>query len=120
MLNQYALVLCKDNIDIARHDKMQKKVDGLLQTRDDSLASVCRSMRLYFLKCMERVKGVSFVRGQLADPPLCNAPWVLQWRELHDLDFEKFIGAALVPKWNPFSAGDETDEYVEAKAAVLE
>lgn len=25
-----------------------------------------------------------------------------KWRDLHDIDFEKFIGAALVPKWNPF------------------
>jgi hypothetical protein len=123
MVQQYALSLCDiadDKGDIRKHDTMQAKVDGLLQTQNESLKDVCRSMRLYCLKIMERKKGVSFVRGALAEPPLSDAPWVLAWRELHDIDFTKFIGAALVPKWNPFSGEDETEEYSAAKAAVLE
>ena len=118
MLMQYAEILCQEPIDPRAHEKAVAKVASVLQTDDEALLPVCRSMRLYLLKCVERAKGVSFSRGLLARPPLSEAAWVRRWRELHDMDFEKFIGAALVPKWNPFSDG--TKEYKEAEHAVFE
>ncbi|OLQ12992.1 hypothetical protein AK812_SmicGene3034 [Symbiodinium microadriaticum] len=68
-----------------------------------------------------RAQGLRFVRGSLAEAPLAETGWVMKWRDLHDIDFEKFIGAALVPKWNPFS-GDTQDlaEYNLAMTAVVE
>ena len=92
-----------------------------MQTDKPEFRSVCRSMRLYLLKCMERSRGLSFVRSLLAEDPLQETGWVQKWRDLHDIDFEKFIGAALVPKWNPFN-GDTTDlaEYRDAMTAVVE
>eukprot|EP00435_Cladocopium_sp_Y103_P013537 s420_g3.t1 len=114
ILAMYAQILVQDPIDHELHNKAVPKVHNLLQTKNPSFRSVCRSMRLYLLKCMERARGLSFVRGTLAEEPL-------EWRDLHDIDFEKFIGAALVPKWNPF-LGESQDlaEYREATVAVME
>jgi len=120
ILFKYSQVLCKDPIDLAEHTACLPKVDQLLQTTDARLGPICRSMRLFLLKCIERQRGISFLRGLLAEPPLSEASWVLTWRELHDIDLEKFIGAALVPKWNPFVGDDGTPEYRQAKIAVFE
>jgi hypothetical protein len=120
MLAKYASILCKETIDIAAHDAHVAKLEGILQTKDDTLAPVCRSMRLHLLKCCERQRGISFLRGLLAEKPLCETQWVQHWRFLHDIDFEKFIGAALVPKWNPFLTDDAPPEYKNAKEAVFE
>lgn len=121
ILAMYAQILVQDPIDHELHTKAVPKVHNLLQTQNPSFRSVCRSMRLYLLKCMERARGLSFVRGTLAEEPLSETNWVKEWRDLHDIDFEKFIGAALVPKWNPF-LGESQDlaEYREATVAVME
>eukprot|EP00928_Gymnodinium_smaydae_P026162 TRINITY_DN20620_c1_g3_i2.p1 TRINITY_DN20620_c1_g3~~TRINITY_DN20620_c1_g3_i2.p1 ORF type:complete len:2734 (+),score=683.56 TRINITY_DN20620_c1_g3_i2:907-8202(+) len=120
MLQNYASVLCKEPIDLAVHDEMVEKLDPLLRTSEERLVAVCRTMRIYLLKCVERSRGSSFLRGMLAEAPMSETKWVLAWREMHDIDFEKFIGAALVPKWNPFRGADSTPEYNTAKAALLE
>jgi len=120
LLNKYAKILCVEKIDLELHAAAVSKVSNLLQTDDDSLAPVCRSLRLYLLKCIERSRGISFLRGLLAEMPLCKTGWVEKWRGAHDIDFEKFIGAALVPKWNPWLGEDGTPEYREAKIAVME
>ena len=121
ILARYADILIQDPVDTELHQKAVPKVDGLLQTDKPEFRSVCRSMRLYLLKCMERARGLSFVRSLLAMEPLSETGWVKKWRDLHDIDFEKFIGAALVPKWNPF-IGESQDlaEYREAMTAVVE
>lgn len=120
MISRYAAELCKEPVDLELNDVMVKKLDPLLRTTDERLAPLCRSMRIYLLKCVERQRGVSFLRGLLATKPVCGADWVEAWKNLHDIDFEKFIGAALVPKWNPFCGQDATPEYNTAKVAVLE
>eukprot|EP00930_Biecheleria_cincta_P035478 TRINITY_DN24399_c0_g1_i1.p1 TRINITY_DN24399_c0_g1~~TRINITY_DN24399_c0_g1_i1.p1 ORF type:complete len:4764 (+),score=1067.82 TRINITY_DN24399_c0_g1_i1:48-14339(+) len=120
VLTKYASILCQEPIDVLLHEQAVLKVDKLLQSSDPNLMSVCRSMRLFLLKCLERRRGVSFVRGILAESPLEETPWVMAWRELHDIDFEKFVGAALVPKWNPFGGKDSLEEYDAAMTAVLE
>uniref|UniRef100_A0A7S1FB82 RZ-type domain-containing protein n=1 Tax=Noctiluca scintillans TaxID=2966 RepID=A0A7S1FB82_NOCSC len=119
MLSQYAQVLCQDPIDVRLHDIMVSKVDPLLATDHQHLVAVCRSMRLYLLKCVERRQGVTVLRGLLSEAPLCHTNWVKKWRILVDIDFEKFIGAALVPKWNPFT-DDADGQYAKAKIAVLD
>merc|ERR1719203_2151441 len=101
MLQLYAKILFQYPIDKDRHAEAVVKVDALLQTSDgDELAPVCRSLRLYLLKCIERALGKTALRGLLAEKPLCDANWVIAWRNMHDVDFERFVGAALVPKWN--------------------
>jgi len=127
MLGEYAMLLCNESIrtdaqQLADYTVMTEKVEKLLITKDPLLEGVCRSMRLFLLKCMERKKGVSYVRGALAETPLCDAEWVKEWRLLHDIDFEKFIGAALVPKWNPFHGDDATfkQAYEEARLVVMD
>ncbi|CAK0875561.1 unnamed protein product, partial [Prorocentrum cordatum] len=125
MLARCSRLLCQSPVDkeayelcMARSDRA--RVDGLLHTSDRDLVPVSRSMRLYLLKCIERARGVSFARGLLAEPPLGEANWVHKWRGAHDIDFEKFIGAALVPKWNPFIGEDGSEEYKTAKGALTE
>jgi len=77
-------------------------------------------MKLYFLKCIRKEKGNSVLRGLCVEPPLSEASWVQKWREKkEDLDFERFVGDSLVPKWNPFSTIDGND-YSEARTVVLE
>jgi len=120
LLAQYAAILCQEPIDLQLHAEALAKVDPLLQTSDARLELACRSLRLYLLKCIERQRGISFLRGLLAETPLNEANWVERWREMHDIDFEKFIGAALVPKWNPFLGDDFMPEYKEAKSAVFD
>jgi hypothetical protein len=120
MLQRYAHVLCQDQVDNAAHAACARKVDGLLQTDDDQLEKVCRSLRMFLLKCIERNRGVSFLRALLDAKPLSETGWVTKWRANHDIEFEKFIGAALVPKWNPFSGEDGSPEYNEAKTAIYE
>ncbi|CAK0799979.1 unnamed protein product [Prorocentrum cordatum] len=120
MLQRYADVLCQDSVNHAAHDACAEKVDGLLQTDDEQLEKVCRSLRMFLLKCIERRKGVSFLRALLDARPLSDTGWVTKWRTNHDIEFEKFIGAALVPKWNPFTGQDGSPEYNEAKAAIFE
>lgn len=118
LLTQYASILCTESIDKHLHSEAVARVGPLLQTDDAQLAPVCRSVRLYLLKCIERARGLSFLRTVLAELPLTETTWVMKWRNLHDIDFEKFIGAALVPKWSPFSGDDVAAEYHEAKMAV--
>jgi len=120
VLSKYATILYAEQIDVDLHARAVPKVEALLQTSKPEFQSVCRSMRLYLLKCLERVRGLSFVRGLLVQPVLDETSWVKNWREMHDIDFEKFIGAALVPRWNPFSNEEATKEYTAAMQAVLE
>jgi hypothetical protein len=119
MLTEYAKVLSHEVVDEVLHEECVKKVNNLLQC-NEGLETQCRSLRLYLLKSIQRPKGVSFLRGLLDSKPLKNTDWVMKWRGLHDVEFEKFVGAALVPKWNPFRASDETREYKKAKAAIFE
>eukprot|EP00927_Polykrikos_kofoidii_P043511 TRINITY_DN37576_c0_g1_i1.p1 TRINITY_DN37576_c0_g1~~TRINITY_DN37576_c0_g1_i1.p1 ORF type:complete len:1623 (-),score=285.47 TRINITY_DN37576_c0_g1_i1:81-4868(-) len=120
MVTQYAMEICKEPIDTQRHDAIAQKLEPLLQTKVEHLAPACRSIRIYLLKGVERARGVTCLRGLLAVPPLCDTSWVIRWRELHDLDFEKFIGAASVPTWNPFTVSEASPEYTTARTAVLE
>jgi hypothetical protein len=123
LLREYAEVFKQDPINRAKHDLIAKKLTPILQTDDDTLKPVVRSMRLFFLKCIDREKGSSFVRGACATEPLCDAEWMQTWRTENDLDFGKFIGAALVPKWSPFRQTSEkhvSEEHKEAKTAVME
>jgi len=120
MLTRYAGALCEDPIRMDYHDRIVNKVNNLLMTEDPMLMPVCRSMRLFLLKCIERNRGVSFLRGLLAMDPAKSTEWVIKWRVLNDIDFERFVGAALVPKWNPFKGGDETEEYTRAKVVIQE
>jgi len=123
LLAHYAQIMCKDLTEpenLTLHAMALIKVNPLLQTQEERLSALCRSVRLYLLKCVERQRGISFLRRLLGEQPLCDAPWVKDWRDAHDIDFEKFIGADLVPKWNPFSGADGTKEYREAKDALVE
>eukprot|EP00913_Durusdinium_trenchii_P033454 g31321.t1 len=76
ILSMYAQLLVQDPVDTDLHARAEPKVDGLLQTDKLEFRSVCRSMRLYLLKCMERARGLSFVRSLLAEPPLSDTAWV--------------------------------------------
>jgi len=120
MLARCSRLLCQTPVDREVHDLCMARVDGLLHSSDQGIVPVSRSIRLFLVKCIERARGVSYARGVLAEPPLSEANWVKKWRGAHDIDFEKFIGAALVPKWNPFIGDDGSDEYRSAKGAITE
>lgn len=60
------------------------------------------SARMYLLKCIERVRGVSFLRSVLMDGPLSILPWAVEWKQSGDTGFSRFIGSNKIPKWNPF------------------
>ena len=91
----------------------QCQVDKLLEITNDHLSScgvygslmnskfLYRS-RLYFLKCLERKRGVSFLRNALMSHPLRDAPWVIEWKQSGETGFLRFIGHNKLPKWNPF------------------
>eukprot|EP00931_Biecheleriopsis_adriatica_P017997 TRINITY_DN1271_c1_g1_i1.p1 TRINITY_DN1271_c1_g1~~TRINITY_DN1271_c1_g1_i1.p1 ORF type:complete len:4782 (+),score=1057.93 TRINITY_DN1271_c1_g1_i1:65-14410(+) len=119
MLQRYAEICVQDRVDKQLHDRALPKVNGLLKTNNTKLERVCRTMRLYLLKCMERVRGVSFVRNILDDDnlPVKETDWNQKWRELNDMDYEKFIGARLVPRWNPFR--HHSQECGQAQEAVM-
>jgi hypothetical protein len=119
MLSRYAHVLIQEPLNRDEHDAIVAKVDHLLQTTSPDLRPVCKSMRLFLLKCIERAKGNLFLRAFLVEEPLAGTPWVKEWRAMHDIDFEKFVGAARVPKWNPFTGDSAGQEYQVAKTAVL-
>jgi hypothetical protein len=67
MLSKYAMLLCDVNLGkrAAEFDDMTAKVEHLLMTSDPLLEGVCRSMRLFLLKCM---------RGRRACPS-CGVRW---------------------------------------------
>lgn len=59
--------------------------------------------RMYFIKCIERKRGVSFLRSALMSSPVGDSPWITEWRKSGDVGFVRFIGSNKLPKWNPYT-----------------
>lgn len=118
LLARYAAIVCRDDIDPDMHASALDKVDPLLRTEAEALAFACRSCRLFTLKCIERARGLSYLRSLLASPPVSESQWVVDWRRSQDVDVEHFIGATLVPKWNPFPGDYLGSDYRDAKSAI--
>lgn len=55
--------------------------------------TIVRSLRMFFLKQLERREGVSFLRHQLMEPPLSGSAWLQDWHRSGDVSFERFLGA---------------------------
>eukprot|EP00397_Hematodinium_sp_SG-2012_P000011 GEMP01000011.1.p1 GENE.GEMP01000011.1~~GEMP01000011.1.p1 ORF type:complete len:5020 (+),score=1237.73 GEMP01000011.1:156-15215(+) len=75
-----------------------------------------RSMRLFVLKHLNHMGGHTELQNALTRVPLSEAPWVRQWLEEHDTSFERFVGASVLPKWDPF--GDIESYNVACKDAL--
>jgi hypothetical protein len=61
-----------------------------------------RLMRVYFLKLLNKSRGLSSVRGALLQLPLSGATWVSQWKLSDDAGFTRFLGSNRLPQINPF------------------
>lgn len=61
-----------------------------------------RLMRIYFLKLLNKSRGLSYVRGALLQSPLSEATWVSQWKNSDDAGFTRFLGSNRLPRINPF------------------
>jgi len=89
--------------------------DSILKEHEKDLMSVVtdwlmdkknvptRSMRLFVLKNLNHKGGHTELQNALSREPLATASWVKQWRAQHDTSFDRFIGASVLPKWNPWS-----------------
>eukprot|EP00929_Paragymnodinium_shiwhaense_P043162 TRINITY_DN22233_c0_g2_i1.p1 TRINITY_DN22233_c0_g2~~TRINITY_DN22233_c0_g2_i1.p1 ORF type:complete len:3205 (-),score=983.73 TRINITY_DN22233_c0_g2_i1:80-9475(-) len=118
MLAQYAWELSQKNPGVGLLEDMEQKVGALLLEFDGNDAAMSRALRMYVMKHIERNKGVTFLRTALAEEPVALRPWVVSWRSKSDLIFEKFIGSAKVPTWNPFKDMDVHPEFDAAKKAL--
>lgn len=63
-----------------------------------------RSIRMFLLKCLERTRGVSFVRSALQQRPLRDSVWLKQWLETNDTGLVRFLGSNKLPRNNPLKA----------------
>ena len=60
---------------------------------DVALAGVFRGLKMFLFKQIERRKGISFLRNSLLEPPLSQAPWLIDWKQSIDVSFSRFLGS---------------------------
>jgi hypothetical protein len=77
-------------------------VESILVEAGSPGLEMTRAMRIYFLKHLEKSRGLSFVRNVLMQRPLVDTAWVKQWRESEDVAFTRFLGSSKLPRINPF------------------
>eukprot|EP00927_Polykrikos_kofoidii_P010323 TRINITY_DN14364_c0_g1_i2.p1 TRINITY_DN14364_c0_g1~~TRINITY_DN14364_c0_g1_i2.p1 ORF type:complete len:2263 (-),score=477.65 TRINITY_DN14364_c0_g1_i2:108-6365(-) len=119
MLTQYALQLCKLDPNMELIAEMETKVMQLLNDFSTPYAPLSRSLRLFVMKTVKHTMGVTYLRGILATPPICESEWIDKMRNQRDLNFDKFIGSSKVPTWSPFIPEDSPTEFDAARTAVL-
>jgi hypothetical protein len=55
--------------------------------------SLCRGLKMFFFKQIERRKGISFLRGAMLESPLARTAWLEQWKRSGDVSFSRFLGS---------------------------
>jgi len=74
MLTRYASTLRSDDPEIKKQIPiMEGKLNTVLCVFEGEFAPLSRSLRLYVMKCLERIKGITYLRGALALAPLSEA-----------------------------------------------
>jgi len=80
-----------------------------LKTLSDALEPVflckttmSRSIRMFFLKNLERSHGISFLRSALQEAPLKESKWLKDWKDSAESGLLRFLGANKLPHNNPF------------------
>ena len=66
--------------------------------------SYVSSMRMYFLKCVERFRGVSFLQTALLLPPTCGSRWFIRYKAEGDANLLRFLCNDKLPTTNPFAS----------------
>ena len=79
----------------------------------------CRSMRMYFLKVLERLRGVSYVRSAMQQDPILDSAWLKEWVEENEVGLVRFMGANKLPPHNPFKQEALFDEASRSVAGYL-
>ena len=62
------------------------------------------SMRMFFLKCVERFRGVSFLQTALLLPPTCGSRWFTCYKAEGDANLLRFLCNNKLPSTNPFAS----------------
>jgi hypothetical protein len=100
-------------------EQLQPQLDEMLDTNASS-DGVVRSMRMFFLKTLDRMRGVSFVRSALQQRPLKDANWVKEWtNSRNDTTFQLFVGNDRMPKGNPLKTLPLYSELGDALSSSL-
>jgi hypothetical protein len=105
--------------DGARLAWLTSAVGPVLAAASGAGAGQLRSMRMYFLKILERLRGVSFVRSAMQQAPLQGSAWLGEWIELKETGLVRFMGANKLPQYNPLAADELVGPATGALAAYL-
>jgi len=105
ILLAYVQVLTEVPLDPVVQESLELEANRLLNTPCGPVnaPSLSRSVKLFFLKAIERKKGITYLRSVLQQEPLSTSQWLLEWRALREGPFERFLGHAKLPRGNPFS-----------------
>ena len=98
---------------------LKKVVDPLLAPSASGVCTCLRSMRLHLLKAMERLRGASFVRSAMQQPPLHDSDWLQDWLEENEGGLVRFMGQNKLPQNNPLATEPLFAEASHALAVVL-
>jgi hypothetical protein len=99
--------------------QLQPRLDEMLDSGSSS-DGVVRSMRMFFLKTLDRMRGISFVRSALQQRPLKDAKWVKDWiNSRNDTAFQLFVGNDRMPKGNPLKTLGLYPELSDALSSSL-
>lgn len=122
------IALDRDNVDyskveqqaaLERAHELSRRVEPLLADTASGHEGVVRSMRMFLLKQIERLRGLTFLRMVLTQAPLCDAMWVQQWKAAADSGLVRFLGSNRLPRVNPLLATPFFTHMKEALAAFL-
>ena len=73
-------------------------------SKSSAPVSFVSSMRMFFLKCVERFRGVSFLQTALLLPPTCGSRWFLGYKAEGDANLLRFLCNNKLPSTNPFAS----------------
>uniref|UniRef100_A0A7S2DCV1 RZ-type domain-containing protein n=1 Tax=Octactis speculum TaxID=3111310 RepID=A0A7S2DCV1_9STRA len=93
-------------------------IEPLMAKRDGH--EMFRSVRMFFLKQLERGHGVSLVRSVFQRPPVRELAWVESWKTQEaDVAFLRFVGQNALPRLNPLAGLPGFQEMRGLIAAAL-
>lgn len=78
-----------------------------------------RSAAVFFLKQLERRRGLAFVRSLLQRAPFADCDWMRAWKASGEVALLRFLGTSKLPRLNPFASLQLWPVVHPAMAAAL-